>query len=134
MKKILFSGILALAMFATSCKDDEATASVPVLGELTLTPDTVFQGDQITARIKVADEGENSDFFNFKYNYNDGDPKTITDFSRDSADNIVFRFTAPKINGRLRVAVSATATLYAGSQLYKPTNSVKATIIVREKE
>lgn len=132
MKKLLFFSILAITMIAVSCEDDKATATIPVLGKLTLAPDTVYQGSQIKATIKIADEGTNSDLKKFTVSYN-ATTFSVTSFSRDSANNIFFGFTAPNVNGKLYVSITGTASVYAGDALYKTTNTVNSTVIIRER-
>lgn len=133
MKKLLLFSIMMIAVFASSCEDDKEGAKTPVLGELTLSPNPCYQGDTITATITIADEGSNSSFFKFTINYNDKSlARSKGEFSRDSQNRVVFKFTAPKVNGQLNVSVYGTANLYAGDKLYGTTNTVKSSVNIQE--
>lgn len=135
MKKLLYLTIMLLAIVATSCDDDKETATVPVLGTLTLSPDTCVIGNQIKASIAIANEGELSSLTKFTINYSDAtiSSSAVSTFSRDSLNNITFSFTAPEHEGRLTISVFGTASLYAGSQLYATTNTIESSIFLKKK-
>lgn len=133
MKKIIIS-ILAIfcAIAISSCEDDKATSTAPVLGEIILTPNPCSPGDSVTMTIPIKKEGENYYFYKAKYEIQGVDTINMEKNTLIYRNPLSLKFIAPTKPGRYNVKFSGSVSFTAGGQLYGDLNSVSTKLEVSE--
>lgn len=121
-------------MSLSGCSDYiESDSVVPVLKEITLTPNPCKPGEDVTATVSYAKEGRY--FFYVEQYYTVNDKKYTLKKGQFPADGtLTYKFKAPNTSGSFEVLFSAMVSLTSGTTLYDMTNEVSKTLVVKADE
>lgn len=127
-------GVVALTLMSVlaSCDDKDYEAVAPELGEITLSSNPCAPGEELTALVTLAKEGDHYYYFRIYYTVGGVTNVIEKDDITTKKGNLQFVLTAPTKAGTYPVSVKASVSYTVNGQLYDQTNSVSTTLTVEE--
>lgn len=127
-KFIILSAITA-CLFFTSCSDDMESKSVkPTFSGMTITPNSCYPGDEITATVNYNNKGAFFYFYSQVITLDDSIVYKSEAHTTDLPTNV--KIIAPKHPGKHVLQYSAKVSYTSGTKLFDVTDDVKETFQV----